>query len=212
MTELWAPISGFEGYEVSSEGRIRNLGGQIVRAGQRGGVRAVKARVLKPFVVKSTGYMQVLLPDRRKHSVHRLVAAAFCTGEAPGLVVDHINNVRADNRAVNLRWVTHAENISRPYREDGKRSASFGKFSTEAPKTTAIVATNIKTGEVREFACASDAVREMGFDSGGISKCCHGKQPYHAGWTFRFADGVRGFPHRKSRTSLGREVPEEAFV
>lgn len=200
MTELWRPIELFDGYEVSSEGRVRNLGGRRVRCGKPGGYRLVPARILKPFVVSSTGYLQVLMPDRRKHLVHRLVAKAFCNGEAPGLVVDHINNNRADNRAENLRWLSHSENLSRPYKEDGRRSPTAGKLGVEASKTTAIVATNLKTGEVREFGCAIDAVREMGFDSGGISKCCAGKQPYHKGWAFRFADGVAGHPHRKNRS------------
>lgn len=198
MTEEWRPIEGAPGYEVSNQGRVRNLGGARVRCGKPGGYRTVPARILKPFVVPSTGYLQVLLPDRKKHSVHRLVAKAFCDGYADGLVVDHINCIRDDNRAANLRWVTHAENISRPYAEHGRRGHCLGKRGAEVPKVTAIIATCIKTGEVREFASAIDAVREMGFDSGGISKCCHGRQPHHAGWTFRFADGVTGFPWRKA--------------
>jgi len=153
--------------------------------------------------------MQVLLPDRRKHSVHRLVAQSFCDGYAPDLVVDHINSNRSDNRAENLRWITPAENIRRPYREHGLKAWCVGLFGSAAPKHTAIVATEIATGIERRFACAMDAVREHGFDSGGISKCCYGIQASHHGWTFRFADGVSGYPHHRSRTSLGRDWPEE---
>jgi hypothetical protein len=46
--------------------------------------------------------------------VHRLVAYAFLgiDGYKKGLYVDHINTVRSDNRAENLRWVTPLENAN----------------------------------------------------------------------------------------------------
>lgn len=210
MIEVWKAIDSFDRYEVSNLGRVRNLGGSVVAAGNLGGVRTVPARLLKPFIASKTGYMQVLLPDRRKHSVHRLVARAFCSGYADGLVVDHINNDRSDNRAENLRWLSTSENIARPYRENGLAGAATGKFSDQAMKTTAIVASCIKTGATMEFACASDAVRMLRFDSGSISKCCTGKQASHHGWTFRFADGVSGFPYKKNRASLQEPLMSEA--
>jgi hypothetical protein len=197
MNEQWRPIHGFDRYEVSNLGNVRNLGGYKVNCGpNQKGVRAIPPRILRPFRVNSTGYMQVVLPDRRKHSVHRLVALAFHGESKRGEVVNHKNAVRHDNRAENLEWVTHSENIRYAYREMGVVSKNNGRIGAAANKTTAVVATNIGTGEVLEFACASDAVRARGFDSGQISRCCNGKAAHHKGWAFRFADGVRGFPHR----------------
>jgi len=209
MIEDWRNIDGHQGYQVSSIGRVRNLGGLVVLAGKTSGVRTTTPCVLKPFIAQKTGYMKVRLPDGKKHSVHRLVAQAFCDGYAPGLVVDHINSNRSDNRSENLRWITNAENIRRPYRERGLKAWCTGMFGSESPKHTAIVATDISTGEEIRFACAMDAVREHGFDSGGISKCCYGIQASHRGWSFRFADGVSGYPRRSNRTSMGRDWPEE---
>lgn len=180
MSEEWRPIAGFDGYEVSNDGRVRN-----------------GARVLKPWLTSGTGYPAVRLPDRRKHAVHRLVAMAFCDGYADGMVVDHINCDRADNRATNLRWVTYSENNARSYREFGQRGPQLGRKGAACNRALAIVATNLSTGEVRTFGSAIEAVQQMGFSGGGISNCCHGKRPSHLGWAFRFADGLAGYPHKR---------------
>ncbi len=204
MREQWKPIEGFDRYEVSDLGNVRNLGGYAVNKRLDGsGGRLVPPRLLRPFLVKTTGYLQVLLPDRKKHSVHRLVARAFHGEPSPGHVVNHKNAVRDDNRAENLEWLTHSENLRYAYREMGVISKCKGKIGADAPKVTAVVATNIATGQVLEFSCASDAVRAHGFDSGRISRCCTGKSAHHKGWRFRFAEGVTGFPHRR--------VPAECF-
>lgn len=198
MNEEWKPVAGHEGYEVSSLGRVRNLGGRVVRS-SRGGTRVVPACDLKPQRSSGTGYLKVILPDRKQHLIHRLVAFAFCSGYAQGLVVDHINGDVCDNRAENLRWVTSGFNTSRPYRENGLRGAAHGKFGIEAMKVTAVVATSVHTGEVRRFACATDAARELGSDSGAISRCCTKQQRLHKGWTYAFAQGVSGFPYHRNR-------------
>lgn len=50
----------------------------------------------------------------KQHTVHkhRAVAEAFCEKpSADANDVDHINNDKTDNRAVNLQWLTHRDNI-----------------------------------------------------------------------------------------------------
>lgn len=43
--------------------------------------------------------------------VHRLVAETWLASWKPGLDVDHINRVKKDNRAENLRCLTHQQNL-----------------------------------------------------------------------------------------------------
>lgn len=93
-TEKWLPAVGYEDlYEVSDAGRVRK--GDLV---------------LRPWTLRN-GYEQVALwrgGKRQRFTVHRLVALAF-HGESE-LQVRHLNGIRSDNRAVNLRWGTISEN------------------------------------------------------------------------------------------------------
>ena len=95
--EQWKTIQGYENYEVSSEGRIRNK---------------KTGKILKP-VKKSNGYLQITLCKDSKHhkvfSVHRLVAIYFIPNPENKPTVNHINENKEDNRVENLEWMTGAE-------------------------------------------------------------------------------------------------------
>lgn len=97
--ERWLPIPGFDGYEISSLGRVLSH--------KRGAPRVLKAQP------DPAGYPTVQLHrDGRAQRVrvHRLVAEAFCEGQAPGTEVRHLNGIKSDVRAENLTWGTHSEN------------------------------------------------------------------------------------------------------
>ena len=59
--------------------------------------------------VNAQGYIRISI-DGRYYLAHR-VAYFLTTGKQPGkLMIDHINRIRTDNRASNLRAVTHRQN------------------------------------------------------------------------------------------------------
>lgn len=58
----------------------------------------------------SGGYLTVQVHGRL-YPVHRVVMLMCYGFYGEGLEVDHINHVRNDNRLVNLRFVTHGENM-----------------------------------------------------------------------------------------------------
>jgi hypothetical protein len=95
MEEVWKSIPGYENYSVSNMGKVK---------GPR--------KTLIPFI-SNCGYEIIAFSVKSgnvKKSVHRLVAEAFVENPDNKGVVDHINRIKTDNRAENLRWVTTSEN------------------------------------------------------------------------------------------------------
>ena len=106
IPEEWRDVIGFEAdYEVSSEGRVRNKH---------------TGHVLRPWVA-GHGYHYLRLGRKNRRTVHSLVAESF-VGPRPSSnhEVAHWDGVGTNNRAPNLRWATHAENI-----EDRRRHGTI---------------------------------------------------------------------------------------
>lgn len=110
--ETWKkiPMKTRHDYFASNYGRIMS-GGYYLKSG-----------IWKPgHIIKENmthhGYYRLHI-DRRPQYVHRLVAITFISGEPEGKEVDHINANRRDNRVLNLRWVTHSQNMLNPNNAD----------------------------------------------------------------------------------------------
>lgn len=100
-------------YQVSSEGRIRNL---------------TTGRYRKPILNKVTGYEYVSIQTfegskRIEHHwyLHRLVADAFIPNPDNKPCIDHIDNNPSNNQVENLRWVTYKENNSTQHHKVSQR-------------------------------------------------------------------------------------------
>lgn len=171
IEEIWKDICGYEGkYQVSSLGSVKSLDYR----------RTGKERILK--IGKSRGYLNVNLCKNSKtkmFKVHRLVANAFIPNPENKPFIDHINTIKDDNRAENLRWVTCKENSNNVL----TISKRFGSNNCNARKVLQFTKEGVF---VKEWSCTMDVQRELGFSNGNISSCCLGKRKTCGGFVWKY--------------------------
>jgi NUMOD4 motif/HNH endonuclease len=128
-TERWLPIPGYEGfYEVSDLGRVRSLDRtELVDARDRCTyTRRRRGRVLRVNPDKD-GYHKVRLGRdgfQIERKVHALVLETFDRPCPEGMECRHLNDIKADNRLVNLAWGTQSENKQDELRNGRNRNLS----------------------------------------------------------------------------------------
>lgn len=113
-TEEWRPVAGHEDrYLVSNLGRVWSV------------------RRQKHVASGGGNYLRVVLyPSKKQVSIHRLVAEAFIPNPEEFPIVRHLNDVRTDNRVVNLAWGTPRDNG-----EDAVRNGKYPNgFKTHCPR------------------------------------------------------------------------------
>lgn len=168
LDNMFKPINDFPWYLVSREGYAINTDSGHVMIG----------------AVKKTGYKEIVLTDEdgKPHYrlLHRLVAEAFCEQREGANEVNHINGDKLDNRAENLEWVTHGENLEHAF--------DTGLMPNNAVPRK-VVATNIETGEHLTFPSIYKAARFLNISQGNICMCCKKKRPYAGGFYWDYAEG-----------------------
>jgi hypothetical protein len=95
--EEFKTIEGYDNYEVSNKGNVRNK---------------KTNKFIKTFITIH-GYFKICLCKNRikkTFTVHKLVAIAFILNPENKENIDHIDNNRLNNNAVNLRWCSNQEN------------------------------------------------------------------------------------------------------
>jgi hypothetical protein len=108
--EIWKPIPGFDGYEVSNNGRVRSY---FKHAGRHWDKLETPQRILSAKPARK-GYRQVRIrgTDGKYYLrlIHQLVMLAFRGPRPDGLEVCHGDGNKLNNWLWNLRHGTHASN------------------------------------------------------------------------------------------------------
>ena len=95
MGSLFKKVLGFEGYYISTDGRVLSL-------------RTNK--ILRPYHYKYSNYQLMKNSDICLKSAHRLVAENFIPNPENKREVNHIDGNTKNNSIDNLEWVTSQEN------------------------------------------------------------------------------------------------------
>ena len=167
--EVWRDIPNYEGYQASNLGRIKSLE-RIDALGHR-----LKEKILKPQLGRR--YYQVCLCKqsiKKTCKIHRLVWEAF-NGQIPeGLQVNHINEIKADNRLENLNLMTAKEN------------SNWGSRNERISKP--VLQFTLDNILVKEFPSVIQIERELGFSCGNIVNCCKGRYKQAYGYIWRYKE------------------------
>ena len=159
----------YSNYEVFEDGRIWSY---------------KKKRFMKPKT-NNSGYQLVFLSNEEEkmkgYLVHRIVYETFSGSPIPeGMQVNHINEIKTDNRFENLNLMAPKENVNW-----GSGIERCRKANTNNPKRSKSVGAYKDGNLVLSFPSVMEAHRN-GFDGSSITKCCNGERKTHRGYKWRY--------------------------
>lgn len=154
--EVWKDIPGYEGfYQASNYGRIASI---------RYGFK------IRSLVRNPTGYLQCAFRINNKVKtllVHVLVASAFNNRCDDCTQVDHMNNIKTDNRSSNLQWVTRSENMKYNY------SRTVSTIEKQESKGKKIEILDLENNSLGIFNSLKEATLEFDVNHGNLSSICN---------------------------------------
>lgn len=176
----WKQIKGFEGlYEISDTGQVKSLG-----AGNSTDSRTKVVRILKTRIKKS-GYEHVKLCKNGKNyhlTIHRLVALAFIDNPQNYREVNHIDGVKGNNHKGNLEWVSSSYNQKHAFKL-GLQVPIRGENNKQSLK---ILQYDLNGVLLKEWESIKQVLREKGYNTFGIIKCCKNLPRYKTAYGFKW--------------------------
>lgn len=162
----WKPVVGFERYYlVSDSGQVQSRR---------------RLSPLKPKIDRY-GYEAVTLSVNGKShyvTVHRLVAQAFVPNPYNLPTVNHINECKTDNRAVNLEWMSVVDNDNH-----GTRNERMADTKCRLP-----VEQLSEDGVIAVYKGVKDASRKTGINRCDIALCCKNIRKTAGGYRWRYVN------------------------
>lgn len=154
--EVWKDVPGYEGlYQASNYGRIASI---------RYGFK------IRSIVRNPSGYLQCAFRVNNKIKtflVHVIVANTFLLKCEDCTQVDHVNNVKTDNRVDNLKWVTRSDNMKNNY----SRGATTAEKQGSKGKKIEIL--DLEDNSLGVFNSLKEATLEFDVSHGNLSSICN---------------------------------------
>ena len=198
--EIWLPVVGYESYyEISNRGNVRSFERTITyETKAKSGIFV--DRVIKPknrkICINTCGYYHTSFKVNKINKVvriHRLVAEAFIPNPENKPEVNHKDGIKTNCTVSNLEWATPTENNQHALDTGLRRSAAFGKFGIDNPKSKDIIQLDKAGNVLNRFAGAREAERKTGIANSNISNCCHGKKMFAGGYIWKFDEEIVTF-------------------
>ena len=164
VMKMWKQIDGFQNYEISDKGEVRN---------------AQSGKILKPWIGVG-GYAYIRPTDGHGKPIskrlHRLVAKAFVPNPYNNPQVNHKDGDKTNTGADNLEWVTKSENMNHAYRTGLQRTTHKGEVRS-------VVCLN----DGKFFGTISEASEYYGVSKSQIYWCCR-RESNRCKLKFRFGE------------------------
>ena len=138
----------FTNYATTKDGVVINL----------------KTKKIMKLIKNNCGYLyfniyEEKLKKTKIYSHHRFVYEVFKGPIPKCFEIDHVNEVKTDNRIKNLQLLSHKQNI-------------------EKSKNKKLISTCIETGKEKTFNSIKKAGIELDIDAGNISNICNQRKHY----------------------------------
>lgn len=204
MEEEWRDINGYEGYyQVSNMGRVRSMDVAVPHP-RPGHLSIKKGKVRKQFLDGKKHYLTVGLHRdavTKTLNVHRLVANAFIPNPLNLPQVNHIDEIKINNEALNLEWCSASYNMKHGGAVERQLFSRYLNNSKEDLSARSLVTKFAKQSRncerpviqisglgffIAEFTSASSAGRTLGVDRANIQSCCKGRARTCGGFKWEY--------------------------
>ena len=177
--EIWKDIEGYEGYyQVSNTGRVKALDREVKC--KTGKLLKYKSLIFKP-INNGKGYMKVVLSKKgasKSFYIHRLVCDAFLPKVEDKNHVNHINEIKSDNRVENLEWCNQHYNNN------------YGTANERMSITKSNELIRIDSSGIVEFFDSVRKAQEYGYSRSQLSKCLCGIRDSYKGSKWFYTERI----------------------
>lgn len=170
MEEIWRDAVGYEGlYRVSDQGRVMSMSYR----------HTGKPRILKQIL--SRDYLTIHRKNRGgRISVHIMVARAFIPNPGNLPCVNHINEIKTDNRACNLEWCDYKYNNT--YGDRLHKMINTRKSRKEKTHFGYISQYSINKEFIAKYKSTVAASKATGIERSSINRCALNQQKTAGGY------------------------------